>query len=177
MATYRYDIPKLLDYLEDGGETDEFLTDMFMLKNLTDSRFEIADAIFNPLISAEDKTKSLEAIFEPDERRSFFHFFSRLVTNGDVGIYWKLRKRIITALEEKKGFVFANVVSAIPLTDAEMTEIRRNLRRMTGRTVYAYNSISGRIIGGFIVKIGGKMIDLSVAGNFLKIKSELFKRD
>jgi len=177
MATYRYDIPKLLDYLEGGGEVDEFLTDMFMLKNLTDSRFEVADAIFNPLASVAERTKSLEAIFEPDERRTFFHFFSRLIANGDVGTYWKLRKRIITTLEEKKGFVFSNVVSAIPLTDVEMEEIRRNLRRMTGKTVYAYNSISKRIIGGFIIKIEGKMIDLSVAGNFLKIKSGLFKRD
>ncbi len=177
MATYRYDIPKLLDYLEGGEEMDEFLTDMFMLKNLTDSRFEVADSIFDPLASAADKTKSLEAIFEPHARRSFFHFFSRLIVNGDVGIYWKLRKRIIATLEEKKGFVFANVVSAMPLTDVEMAEIRRNLRRMTGKTVYAYNSISRRIIGGFIIKIDGKMIDLSVAGNFLKIKSELFKRD
>ena len=133
MPQYRYDIPALLDHLETAGEIDGFLTDMFRLKNMTDSDFRAADALFNPLAPADEKQSCLDLLFKPEKRNSFYLFFSRLIKNGDIGVYWRIRNRLVRHLEKTKNYAFANIVSAVSLTEKELQEVRLNLERITGK--------------------------------------------
>jgi F-type H+-transporting ATPase subunit delta len=69
-----------------------------------------------------------------------------------------LRDRIA----QEKGEITAEVVSAVPLSDAQLERLAGTLRTQAGRDVKLDVSVDDSLIGGLRVKLGSKMIDTSI---------------
>ncbi|MEZ0497202.1 F0F1 ATP synthase subunit delta [Sphingomonas sp. IW22] len=61
-----------------------------------------------------------------------------------------------------RGEMTAEVVSAHPLTDAQVDALKQQLRTRVGRDVNVDLSVDPSLLGGLIVKIGSQMIDSSI---------------
>ena len=67
-----------------------------------------------------------------------------------------------TLLARQRGEVDAQVTSAQPLSDAQMTELRRVLKARLGREARLEAQVDPTLLGGLIVKVGSRMIDSSL---------------
>lgn len=61
-----------------------------------------------------------------------------------------------------RGETTAEVTSAHPLTDDQVTELKQQLRQRVGRDVTVDLSVDPSLLGGLVVKIGSQMIDSSI---------------
>lgn len=61
-----------------------------------------------------------------------------------------------------RGETTAEVASAHPLTDDQVTELKQQLRQRVGRDVTVDLSVDTSLLGGLVVKIGSQMIDSSI---------------
>ena len=61
-----------------------------------------------------------------------------------------------------RGEVNAEVTSAHPLTAAQVTELKQQLRQRVGREVAVELNTDPALLGGLVVRIGSQMIDSSI---------------
>ena len=63
---------------------------------------------------------------------------------------------------EHRGETTAEVVTAHPLKDDQLTALKQKLRARAGRDVAIETRIDQEILGGIVVKMGSQMIDASI---------------
>ena len=68
---------------------------------------------------------------------------------------------------------YVEVVSAIELDEGTLKKIKEDVGRASGLDVRIRATVDGSIIGGLIIKIGEKVIDLSVKNKMEDIKAKL----
>lgn len=61
-----------------------------------------------------------------------------------------------------RGETTAEVTSAHPLSDAQVSELKQQLRQRVGREVAVELNVDQSLLGGLVVRIGSQMIDSSI---------------
>ena len=61
-----------------------------------------------------------------------------------------------------RGETTAEVTSAHPLSEAQVTELKQQLRQRVGREVAVDLNVDQSLLGGLVVRIGSQMIDSSI---------------
>ena len=81
----------------------------------------------------------------------------------------------VTVLEGADGVSgqAAEVTSALPLTDDEQDNIRKDLARTLGGTPAVVFRVDPSILGGLVVRVGDKVLDGSVAGKLEGLRASL----
>ncbi len=100
-------------------------------------------------------------------------FFNLLIENKRLNILEDIARSFHRLLKEAKGELEAEVISAQALHDKEFKAINDNLESSMGKKVNLAKKVDERLIGGFIVKVGSKMFDQSIAGRLERLKIAL----
>lgn len=118
----------------------------------------------SPVFSAADQIKALDAVLAQAGIDGLAANFVRLVAakrrlfaiREMIASYRKLH-------DAERGVTRAEVTSATPLTQANVTALKDALRRASGgRDVDLDAKVDPSIIGGLIVKLGSRMVDGSL---------------
>jgi F-type H+-transporting ATPase subunit delta len=67
-----------------------------------------------------------------------------------------------TVLDERLGFVRAEVASAAPLSPVQQSDLQQALSGVAGMKVRCAFSVDPELIGGIVARIGSKVYDGSV---------------
>jgi F-type H+-transporting ATPase subunit delta len=133
-----------------------------LIQALVDSR-EFAELIASPLVSREAAGKAFAALapqlnLDPITT----NFLGVLARNGRkrelravIGAYRRLAA-------EHRGEATADVVTARPLNDGQLSALKQQLRARAGRDVNIDAAVDPNILGGIVVKLGSQMIDASI---------------
>jgi F-type H+-transporting ATPase subunit delta len=78
-------------------------------------------------------------------------------------------------VDEAAGRMRARVRSATSLADAERTALRASLSRRLGRTVLLETEVDPNLLGGFVVEVGGRVLDASLAGQLQALRERIIK--
>lgn len=93
-------------------------------------------------------------------------------------------KEITSAICEKffllfgveKEKVVAEVVTAVPLLDEITAKLENKLSNLTGKQVFLKTSVDKSIVGGFVIQIGGKVIDGSVRRRLEDLQKDMMAK-
>jgi F-type H+-transporting ATPase subunit delta len=64
-------------------------------------------------------------------------------------------------VEKSQGIQRAQVVSAVPLVDAEVQRLHRALEKLTSARIKLETDVDPELLGGALVRIGDRVIDRS----------------
>ena len=122
-------------------------------------RTELAEIAFN---SADEYLKNLIMILVESRRlwefRSTTEAFSRL-------------------FDEKHNILRAEVLTAIELDKDQTAAISKKLEGLTGKTVVLKNTVDTALIGGVLLKYGGRQINMSVRSELDTLAHMINKAD
>ena len=132
----------------------------------------VARMLSNPAIALEQR----EALVE---RRS--KAVSRPVLNL---VLLMLRRRRIEQLprvaaefrrldNQRKGITQASATSAAELTPAELEALTNKLEQFTGGRVELDVAVDPSLLGGLVVRVGDRLIDVSVRGRLERLRNQL----
>lgn len=153
----------LFDLADEAGSIDQVRGDLKSLKAMLAESEDLRRAVNSPMFSAEDKGRALVAIAAKAKFDMLTARFLGLLTqNGRASAL----PGVIAAYEklwaEKTGVVGAEVVSARPLSAAQLNKIKSALRTALGGDPELEARVDPSILGGLKVKVGSKLFDASL---------------
>jgi F-type H+-transporting ATPase subunit delta len=90
------------------------------------------------------------------------NFLGVLAQNRRVGELPKIIRAFRSIAAVQRGEVTAEVASAHPLSDEQLTTLEQKLRARQGRTVKLKTRVDPDLLGGLVVTIGSQRIDSSI---------------
>ncbi|MDT8415271.1 MAG: ATP synthase F1 subunit delta [Flavobacteriaceae bacterium] len=144
---------------------------VYIIKTLQGSK-DLKNLLQSPLINTEDKKQILENVFT-DVQNVTSSLFGVLASNLRFNLLENIMQQYLDLLDSENGFVQAEVVSAIPLTDALRTKILMKVKTLSGKEGKLKESIDPKIIGGFVLRVGDSEYNASVLNQFEKLRTEL----
>jgi F-type H+-transporting ATPase subunit delta len=89
-------------------------------------------------------------------------FLGVLAENRRLGELPAIIRAFRQLASRHRGEVSAEVTSAHPLSDDQLTELKQQLRLRVGREVAVETQVDPALLGGLVVRIGSQMIDSSI---------------
>ena len=118
----------------------------------------------SPVFSEADQTRAMDAILARDGIDGLAANFVRLVAQKRR-LFW-IREMIADyrkLYDGARGVTRAEVVSATPLSEDNISALKDQLKASSGGHAIALNAkVDPSIIGGLIVRLGSRMVDASL---------------
>jgi F-type H+-transporting ATPase subunit delta len=129
---------------------------------LLDSK-EFSELVASPLVSREEAGKALAGLspqlgLDPITT----NFVGVLAKNGRKGQLGNVIRAFRQLAAEHRGEATAEVVTARPLNDDQLAQLRQQLRSRAGRDVNIDATVDPSLLGGIVVKLGSQQIDASI---------------
>ena len=160
----------LYDLSSEEKCVDEVLNDLFIIQDYIEQNNDFKLLIKSPLISSSEKMSIIQKILSNHSANFLtFNFIKVISNNKRINFLSLIISRYNIINSEKRGDVLADITSAEALTDKQKNEIKDQLKSLLGEKVSLNFNIDNKIIGGFIVKIGSKMIDTSLNSKINKL--------
>lgn len=117
----------------------------------------------NPLISRDDKTKVVNGMSDKLNATTL-NLLATLAGNARLSELPKIASTFGQLMKAKRGEVDAKVISAEPLSDAQLKAVQAAMKSQVpaGKSVVLEQVTDPSIVGGLQVQIGDKFLDLSV---------------
>jgi len=153
----------LFDLAEQDKVLDSVADELTGLNNMIDSSADMRRLIRSPVISRQDQSKAMDAILAKasvgDLTRKFVGF---VVTKRRLFALPDMIKAFLSVIAARRGETTAEVVSAKPLTKAQLTSLGSAMKSVVGTDVALTSRVEPEILGGLIVKVGSRMVDSSL---------------
>ncbi|HVB96475.1 MAG TPA: ATP synthase F1 subunit delta [Chloroflexota bacterium] len=126
----------------------------------------------NPGVSFEQKSQVIEDSFSAlgPKRRNLVQL---LVENGRVNLIDQILTAYGAEVNRARGIVTARVSTAVPMSPSEIEAIANHLASMTGLKVVVTPDVDPSLIGGFVARIGDRLIDGSVVGRLAALRARV----
>jgi F-type H+-transporting ATPase subunit delta len=138
---------------------------------LLDSK-DFNELVTSPLVSREEAGGAFAALapqFGLDPITT--NFVGVLARNGRKGELRNVIRAFRRLAAEHRGEVTAEVVTARPLNDDQLAQLKQQLRSRAGRDVTIDASVNPDILGGIVVKLGSQQIDASIRTKLNRLAS------
>jgi F-type H+-transporting ATPase subunit delta len=127
-----------------------------------------------PSIPAEQKRNLLDAIIQREGfSQTVRNFMAVLIDHRRTAFLSAIVRQFEQELNQRLGFVEADITSARDLNPAERSGIETQVEKLTGKKVRARYSRDAAILGGAIIRVGSTIYDGSVSGQLERIREQL----
>ena len=162
----------LIDLAEEQKSLEAVNKDMEFFLSTLKANPQLAAVLANPIIYHDKKVKILDSLFGGKVNQITIGFFNIMINKGRAEIIQAAAHEFINQYDVKKNIVTASVVTATPLSEANKKVIIADIEKSTKGTVKLSVKVDPSLIGGFIITVGDKQIDTSIAGSLNKLKKE-----
>lgn len=170
-AAIRY-AKAILDMAQSAGTAQQVGQDMALIASTINGNDELNDFINSPTISAEIKENALKEIFGNTQTITQ-GLFKILHENKRFGILHTIAAQYQTQFDIANGIEEAVVTTAFEITPELEAKVLAKIKEFSDKKITLKNVVDPSIIGGFIIRIGDKQYNASVANRLLTLKREL----
>jgi F-type H+-transporting ATPase subunit delta len=164
----------LFDLARDQRQIDAVSRSLDALSHaMLDSR-DFAEVVDSPVVSREQAGSALAALvpqlgLDPITA----NFIGVLARNGRKGQLRAVIRAFGRLAAEHRGETVAEVTTARPLNDDQISQLKQQLRTRAGREVSIDAAVNPDILGGIVVKLGSQMIDASIRTKLNRLASAM----
>lgn len=154
---------------KEKGILDALREDLLQLEKLYQESLEFRKLVNSPVVPLKVKKESFKDIFEGKLNEITFSFIDLLISAGRENLLMGISEYYGQILDDHYGIVRGMVFSVLPMSEDEITELKRSLEKITGKKVILSQSRDKGILGGFIVKIKDCVFDASLKNQLDKL--------
>jgi F-type H+-transporting ATPase subunit delta len=170
-AAIRY-AKAILEIADSKGVASEVSADMTLIATTITGNSELTHFIQNPLIKTDTKKNVVLEVFASVNpvTQSLFHL---LLENKRFEILAAIAVEYNNLFDVMNGVEVAKVTTAFPMDAALEAKVLAKIAAFSDKKVTIENTVDASIIGGFILRIGDKQYNASVANRLHVLKREL----
>lgn len=153
------------------NETGEHLD--FVIRSIEIST-PLKSFLANPLFAPEAKKNVLSELFISQIDSHVLNFLYVLVDRRRMALLASVAQRYYDLVNELQFVLLAEVSTVVPLNELQKQALQNKLKHMTNaKKIRIIELINPELIGGLVVKIGSKVIDMSIFGQLNQMSSYL----
>ena len=174
----------LVDVVAGPGSSVEpaaALTQLRAVEQLIEGSQDLRNVLLSPAVAPSRKrailTRILEATFDRSLQPSkpVRNFLFVVIDHRRVADFASIIEAFEALLDERLGFVRADVLSARELAPAQQAALESEVSRVAGKKAKLRYSIDPALIAGAVTRIGSTVYDGSVRGQLEKLRLKLAK--
>ncbi|MBC5838466.1 ATP synthase F1 subunit delta [Flavobacterium muglaense] len=170
-AAIRY-AKAILEIAQSKGVAEAVNIDMKTIASTVKGNQELKSFIENPTLKVDQKESALLEVFANTNgvTKSLFHL---LFENKRFEILEAIALEYNGLFDIMNGVEVAKVTTAIPMDAALEAKVLAKIATLSDKKITIENNVDPSIIGGFILTIGDKQYNASVANRLQVLKREL----
>jgi F-type H+-transporting ATPase subunit delta len=146
----------------DTKRAHEFLGHLNAARALFDIE-PAAKVLESPVMPQDLKKKLFEVAFKASGAKPELQaFVGALVSAGRVNLFPVFCDAYKRLINEAEGVVLADVTTAVAVDADLVNKLSASLEKLLGSKIQASQQTDPDLLGGFVVRLGNKMIDMSV---------------
>ena len=159
-----------------NGDTEAVVEQARSLLSLWKDSAELREAMASPVLEVEAKKAAITRLFSDQVSPSFLNLLKLLADRQRIGYLDAVLERFLDLYRDQNQIALASVTSAEALSDEQLGRITEQLKSVAGTDKLEINtSVDPALIGGFVLKVGSKVIDASLAGQVRRLGLTLAK--
>lgn len=169
-AAIRY-AKAIIDIATESNNATAVNNDMTTIVTAIKESEELNVFLSNPIVNGEVKMNALSEIF-PSLQSETKGLFQLLLANKRFEILSAIAIEFNKLFDLASGVEQAVVTTAVPLTAELEVQVKNKLKEFSSNTISITNVVDASIIGGFVLRIGDKQYNASVANKLQQLKRE-----
>lgn len=168
----------LLDLSIEKGELETVFADMQWLQAVCKSNRDFVNMLKSPVISSDKKEKILEAITAGKISAMTAAFNRLLAIKHRENNLPEITDAFIALYKSHKNIHIVKLTTAAPVSDAVKDEIVSQVKKTSNmQHIELEATVDEKLIGGFVLQAGDKMIDASIAYDLRQIARQFENND
>ena len=164
----------LLDLAKSNGTLKETTNDMNIVSQFLANSSDLKKFLGNPLITKIAKKNVVKDILGEQIDGRTLKFLLLLVERGRIEFLDSIAEKFLELSYKQESIEIAKVISSIQLSAEQQKEIAEKLKVITGaKQIKLALKVDPKLIGGFTIEIGSKLIDTSIRGQLNQISTLL----
>ncbi len=139
------------------------------LRDIMSENIEYTDLLASPNIPMCERCELIDKAFGEFLHEYAVSFLKLLCERGHIRDFSECAEEFLKLYEASDGIVTAHVTSAAPFSDAQLDALREKLQKKLSRKVELVCDVDTSILGGFIVRADGNIMDASLKAKLAKI--------
>jgi F-type H+-transporting ATPase subunit delta len=166
----------LMDLSVEQKSLEETKNDMELFHHTLRANPELKAVLANPIVSHQKKIKILDEVFAARVNKTSIAFFKLMINKSRGEVLYTTSAEFVNLYDIKKNIIKATVVSATALSDTNKQKMITDIQTATGCTVKLDAKVDPNLIGGFVLTVGDRQVDTSIANDLGKLKKEFAQR-
>ncbi|NQX90682.1 MAG: ATP synthase F1 subunit delta [Flavobacteriales bacterium] len=170
-AAKRYAV-SLLDLAKEKGLVDQCMSDMELINTTVSESKDLELLLKSPVVNTDKKTAIFDSVFGAHLNDLSKAFVNIITAKGRENLLGEIAASYISLVKADRNILVAEVTTATKLSDGLRQEVLSVVSKMQEGEVELVEKIDPSIVGGFLLRVGDKMIDSSVQSKFRKLRQE-----
>lgn len=138
---------------------------------------QLREAMINPTISKQKKIDLLITAAGTDVCQEFTRFVNMVIENRREEYFQSISLVYQELYRKEKNIVISELVTASPVSDAEIERMRKAVESVSTGTVEFETSVNPDLIGGFVLNVETYQLDASIKGQLRSIHDSLLNNN
>lgn len=139
---------------------------------------KLGEILSNPALSNEDKKTVVSTLSTASKaEKTVTNFLNVLAENNRLSLLPAIADKFETLSNAAKGIVEATITSAAPLDTKTINRLQSAISKSSfvgsGKKLTVNNRVNPDILGGLVVEVGDRTVDLSVSAKIAKLNKLL----
>ena len=166
----------LFDLAAENKLVEEIKSDMDLLHHTLRVNPELNAVLANPIVSHFKKVKILDQVFTGKVNKLTLDFFKLVIMKSRGEVMYAVSAAYVNLYDVLNHIVKATLVSATPLSEANKKALVADIKAATGGEVKLSAKTDPSLIGGFVLTVGDRQVDTSIANDLRKLKKEFAQK-
>lgn len=168
----------LLEIGKDDGRMEQYGQELGQVAELFGTSPELEQVLANPAIDFAERKGLLNTFLDKLGLSAIvINFFRLLMDRGRIAATKDISAVYSRLMDQEKGITRAEVVSAAPLSEQEVSRLKEVLTKLAGSEVVVEIKEDSSLIGGVRARIGDLVLDGSVKSQLETLKDSLRRGD
>ena len=160
----------IIDLAQEQKALEAVNNDMAVFLRTLKANAQLTAVLSNPIISHQKKLGILISSFEGKVNKITLEFFKLMINKGRGNVLYATAHEFVNQYDILKHITQATVVSATPLSEANQAKLLAEVKAAVGGEVVLETKVNPSLIGGFVLTVGDRQVDTSIASNLKKLK-------
>ena len=153
---------------------EDALTQLRAVEGLLEESPELRTALLTPAIQNSRKRAVMADLLARIGASPLIrNFVYVVIDHRRTGIIGEIREAFELQLDERLGFVRAEVSSAAPLNAPQSSGLESELSKLTGKRMRLRFDVDPELLGGVVARIGSTVYDGSIRGELRELGKKL----
>lgn len=168
----------LIDLALEQGQLEAVQADMKWLQDVCKQNRDFVNMLRSPIIKADAKQKIVAAVTDKNISTLTASFNKLVISKGRENMLPEIANAFIEAYKKHKGIHTLKLTTASPISEGTRQALVDQVKKTTGfQHVELEERVNPDLIGGFVLQVGDKLVDASIAYDLRNIAKQFESND